>query len=144
MDIKQLAAGLNGIEYSATLHFHGSIADKQAAAAGLVVAYGFSDDLLEFEGAIYDEASAPGDVLIDARGVLPSWESASEDEQSAAEYFERKAKAKTIKAVWNSTPDDGGFAWVLETSIPHETFTIVEDGQPFSRGIVFALADLTA
>ena len=142
MDAKQLAAELNGIEYSAMIHFQDSERDFDAMAASLVVVYGFSDDLLEFEGAIWDEACAPGAVLIDAAGVLPDWDSAGESEESARVYFARKDRAKTIKAVWN---DDGlGPAWTLETSIPHETFTILEDGIPFSRGIVFALADLKA
>lgn len=142
MDAKQLAAHLNGIEYSATINFHNSELDFSAKEAGLVIAYGFSDDLFAFDGAIYDEAGAPGEVLIDAKGVLPDWDSAGESEESAKDYFDRKAKAKSIKAVWN----DGGLghAWTLETSIPHETFTILEDGEPFSRGIVFSLADLKA
>ncbi len=140
MNAKQLAAELNGIEDSALIHFQGSKREEQAKAAGLVIAYGFSDDLLEFEGAISDEANAPGEVLVDVKGVLPTWDSASESEESAKEYFDRKAGAKTIKAAWN---DSGlGPAWTLETSIPHETFTILEDGDPFGRGIVFALADL--
>ena len=141
MDAKQLAAELNGTEYSAMLHFQGSDSERQARAEGLVIAYGWSDDLLQFEGAIYDEASAPGEVLVDARGVLPTWDSASESKESAKDYFDRKASAKTIKAIWN---DAFGLAWTLETSIPHETFTILEDGEPFTRGIVFSLSDLKA
>ena len=47
--------------------------------------------------------------------------------------------AKTIKAVWHN---EGGPCWTFETDIPHETFTIMEDGAPWCIGIVFSMADL--
>ena len=142
MNTKELAEVLDHIEYSEVMRFRASNVAATAKQHRLVVAYGYSDDLLEFDGAIYDEGYAPGVVLIDDKGVLPSWESASEDEQSAAEYFQRKAKAKAINAVWNNYPKEGEPAWTLKTEIPHATFSIIEDGQPFSRGIVFSINDL--
>jgi hypothetical protein len=79
MTPKALAEALNGIEYSATIHLHGSDLMKLAKGAGLVVAYGFSDDLLEFDGALYDEFGCydGGTALIDADGLLPEFESAA-------------------------------------------------------------------
>lgn len=138
MDAKELAAKLNGREYNCEIT---DAEAKQAKDAGLVVVFGASDDLIEFRGAIRDEGDAQGDVLIDTKGVLPSWDSASENEKSAQEYFERKAKARTIEALWAKEP---GYTWTYETDFPHETFEIVEDGEPYCRGIVFALADLAA
>ena len=87
MDAKELAAKLNGREYCR------EITDeevRQAKEAGLVVVFGASDDLIEFRGAIRDEGDCYDgrEVLIDAKGVLPSWDSASESEESAQEYFE--------------------------------------------------------
>lgn len=137
MDAKELAAKLNGREYCR------EITDEeceQAKAAGLVVVFGASDDLIEFRGAIRDEGGAPGDVLIDAKGALPSWDSASECEESAQEYFERKAKARTITALWAKVP---GYTWTYKTDIPHETFEIVEDGEPYCRGIIFNIGDIS-
>lgn len=141
MDAKQLAAELTGIEYSALIHFGGSKLEASAKSEGLVIAYGVSDDLFELEGAICDEAGCyeGGTILVDAKGVLPSWESASESEESAKDYFERKAKARSIQALWAK---EGDYSWTYRTDIPHETFEIVEDGGPYCRGIVFALADL--
>jgi len=109
---------------------------------GLVVAYGFSDDLLEFHGAMYDEFSCygGGTVLIDSDGLLSCFDAASEDEDACRRYFERKPKARAIEAVWDGDAD--GYAWTIKTDIPHETFAILEDGAGFSRGIVFALAEL--
>ena len=142
MTPKALAEALNGIEHSATMHLHGSDLIKLAKNAGLVVAYGFSDDLLEFDGAICDEFGCydGGTALIDADGLLPEFESASEDEEACRRYFERKLNAREIEAIWDGNAD--GYAWTLKTDIPHEVFAIMEDGAAFSRGIVFALSDL--
>mgnify|MGYP003474204082 FL=1 len=139
MDAKELAAKLNGREYCR------EITDeevRQAKEAGLVVVFGASDDLIEFRGAIRDEGDCydGGTVLIDTKGVLPSWDSASECEESAQEYFERKAKARTITALWAKEP---GYSWTYKTDIPHETFEIVEDGEPYCRGIVFNIGDIS-
>ena len=139
MDAKELAAKLNGREYCR------EITDeevRQAKEAGLVVVFGASDDLIEFRGAIRDEGDCydGGTVLIDTKGVLPSWDSASESEESAQEYFERKAKARTITALWAKEP---GYSWTYKTDIPHETFEIVEDGEPYCRGIVFNIGDIS-
>ena len=143
MTPKELAEALNGIEYSTVALLHGDLLMQRAKEAGLVIAYGYSDDLLEFDGAIYDEAGAPDTVLIDTEGLLPSFEAASEDEEACRRYFERKPKARAIEAVWNDGGEDGCCSWILKTDIPHESFMIVEEGEPFSRGIVFSLADLT-
>lgn len=137
MDAKDLAAKLNGREY---LHEITRGEAELAKASGLVVVYGASDDLIEFRGAIRDEGGAPGDVLIDTKGVLPSWDSASESEESAQEYFERKAKSRTVEARF---AEESNYTWIYKTDIPHETFEIVEDGEPYCRGIVFNIGDIS-
>ena len=146
MTPKELADALNGVEYSTVALLHGDLLMQRAKEAGLVIAYGYSDDLLEFDGAIYDEAGAPDTVvLIDTEGLLPSFEAAREDEEDCRRYFERKLNAREIEAIWRHRPsgemDDP--PWILKTDIPHESFMIVEEGEPFSRGIVFSLSSLT-
>ena len=145
MTPKVLADALTGIEYSTVALLHGDLLMQRAKEAGLVVAYGFSDDLLEFDGALCDEAGAPDTVLVDAEGLLPSFEAASEDEEDCRRYFERKLNAREIEAIWRHRPsgemDDP--PWILKTDIPHESFMIVEEGEPFSRGIVFSLSSIT-
>jgi len=141
MDAKELAAKLHGREYLR------EITDEEAEwakAAGLVVAFCASDDLIEFRGAIRDEGDCydGGTVLIDAKGVLPSWDEASESEETAQEYFERKAKARTITALW-PLANEPGYTWTYKTDIPHETFEIVEDGEPYCRGIVFNIGEIS-
>ena len=144
MTPKELAEALTGIEYSGVARgLYGSDLMRLAKANGLVVAYGFSDDLLEFNGAMYDEfpCYGGGTALIDADGLLPSFADVSlSNEAACRRYFEREQKARAIEAIWDD--NDDGYAWTLKTDIPHETFAIMEDGAGFSRGIVFALADL--
>ena len=94
-------------------------------------------------GAVHDEAY-PSDGIgarIDAAGVVPSFESVLDDGDKAAlrDYFKRENGGAVIRAVWEGEP---GYSWIISTDVPHETFEIVEDGEPYCRGIVFALADL--
>lgn len=138
MNAKELASAVTGREYIFDLTPDEA---KQAKAAGLVVVFGASDDLIEFRGAIFDEGGCYGGrtIIFDAKGVLPSWDDASDSEESAEDYFKRKAKARTIEALWAKEP---GYSWTYRTDIPHETFEVVEDGEPYCRGIVFSLSDM--
>ncbi len=140
MTKEELAAHLNGIEYPAHRSISGQIVE-QAKAAGLVIVYGESDDLMEFDGAFADEVGCydGGEALIDKDGVLPEFESACEDEDECAKYFARKTGAMKVEALWCAEP---GYSWTYKTDIPHATFEVVEDGEPYCRGIVFSIADL--
>lgn len=139
MDAKTLAAQLNGIEYPCRISKE---LEAQAKAAGLVIVFGLSDDLMEFRGAIYDEIGAyeGATALVDTKGLLPEREQIEEDDE-LKDYFDRKPHAVEIKQVWN---EHGSMCWTHETEIPHEKFEIVEDGEVNSTGIVFALADAKA
>lgn len=105
--------------------------ETQAKKDGVVIVFGASDDLIEFRGAIYDEADryGGGEVFVDSKGLLPD-----EDD----EYFTRKKKAKKIEAVWGGKKAD----WTYKTKIPNSTFKILEDGNIYCIGIVFELKDL--
>jgi len=141
---KELADRINGIEYGRDFDRRMTVFAEEAKSSCLVIATGESDDLLEFRGAFRDEAGAWDGTteLIDSEGLLPRWESASEDEEEAAKYFSRKQKARSIEAVW--CEEGSGYAWILKTEIPHEIFSVMEDGEGFSRGIVFSIDDLKA
>ena len=137
MTMKEFAKLLSGREYGMEIT---KDEERQAADAGLVVAYGYSDDNVELRGAIDEEVGAWNGVTIrlSKDGVLqgPACDSA---ENCNCPYFAAaKNAAKTIKAVWGA----GGVSWTLETDIPHETFNIYEDGELFCVGIVFSLEDL--
>jgi hypothetical protein len=137
MTKESLAAAINGCEYGEELsRFDG----REAKAAGLVVVYGASDDLMELEGAISDELDCydGGRALIDAQGLLRRSSIDDRDDEAIADYVARKPAARTIHAVWGK----GDTSWSYETDIPHATFDVLEDGEVYCRGIVFALADL--
>lgn len=112
--------------------------ERDAKDASLVVVYGYSDDNVEFCGAINDEVGAYNGttVYITPASVLQEPDCDRDD----CPYFTRERKrAKTIKAVWH---DEGSPCWTFETDIPHETFTVMEDGEPWCIGIVFSIKHL--
>jgi hypothetical protein len=141
MTAKELAAILNGREYTAEIT---KTEEREAKAAGLVVVFGASDDLMEFHGAIKDEVYGYDGttVRIDEKGLVPDFEQIeSSDKDALRDYFQREGGGKTIEAQW----DNGRYpSWVYKTDIPHECFDVLEDGELYCRGIVFALADVGA
>jgi hypothetical protein len=138
MNATKLAGILDGMEYP--LNLSRDLLD-QAKAAGLVIVYGASDDLMELEGAIRDEFGCyeGGVALVDAQGLLPNWENVREDDESEIEaYILRKKSSRTIEAIWG----EEGFSWTYKTDIPHVTFEVMEDDETYCRGIIFSLSDL--
>lgn len=129
MNKKELARLIDGREYGCE-----PFRDIQQVAkeAGLVIVSGISDYLMEFDGAICDEGGCfdGGKVFFDRTGV-------SQDGDE---------RANCIEALWcdESALDENGnvIPWTYKTDIPHETFMIYENGQPYCRGIVFDLADV--
>ncbi len=138
MTKEELAAQLNGREYREELTKDETAAAK---AAGLVVVFGASDDLMEFRGAIYDEFGCydGGEVLVDAQGMLDRSQIDDDDDEAIADFVSRKKSARAIEAVWCV---EGDYSWAYKTEIPHSTFEVLDDCEPYCRGIVFALADL--
>lgn len=108
---------------------------EQMKAAGLVAVFGGSDDLMEFRGAIDDEigASGGGEAFVDANGLVKN---ECDEEDDCPNW---KPRGKKIEAIWN--PGDPPVSWMYKTDIPHQTFDIMDEGEPFCRGIVFKLAD---
>lgn len=125
-----LAARLDGHEYPfrEVRNF-----TDEARASGLVIVHGASDDLMEFDGAIEDELDACGGGLayLDDEGIL-----SNPCAEPDCPYYAKAIKAAVkIEAVW----DVDGYSWIYRTDIPHESFDIVEDGEKYCRGIVFAM-----
>jgi hypothetical protein len=145
MTKEDAAAALNGNEYRE----EGS---KELFAAmkadGLVAVFGASDDLMEFRGAINDEAypGSGGVVLFDRNGVVPDERDDDDDDDDMLVYLLRKKQASKIEAEWDI---GSGFSWTYKTEIPHETFIVLEsdgeeDPEQYCRGLVFALSDIPA
>lgn len=137
MTAKELAASLNGRDYD--MRF--SREEREAAKdSGLVVVYGFSDDLLEFDGAIEDEFGAWNGTDVHIKdGHLLKEPNCSEWQREECEFYNHcTGNYKTISVEWNRS---GGPAWTINTEIPHEKFEIIDDGEVFSVGIVFDIKD---
>ncbi len=112
-----------------------------AKDSGLVVVYGYSDDNVEFRMAIDDEVGAYEGtrIYVNKDGILQEPDCSSVEE-CCCPYFETiRRAARSIDAVWH---DEGGPCWTFATTIPHETFTIFEDGEPFCEGMVFSMEHL--
>ena len=135
MTKEQLAAQLNGREYPLRLSAKDQL---QARNNGLVIVYGASDDLCEFDGAISDECGAPGDIFVTRAGVL---ELHDDCDCKFCGYKTAVARATKIEAFW--CVEREGPEWTYQTAIPHATFSIMEDGRVFCRGIVFSVEDLS-
>lgn len=125
MTPQELAEKINNREYECVVTRDTSALAKQNR---LVIVYGASDDLMEFDGAIYDEVGCydGGVVRVGKNGVCENCE---------ADY---------IEALWCKNADDtkSDVAWQYNTQIPHATFNILEDGEIYCVGIVFSIDDL--
>lgn len=135
-----LAALLTGREYTREI----TKAEEAAAkAAGLLVIFGGSDDLVELRGITHDEIGTYGgtEFMVHATGICIGWDEFDEkdDEDMSRQYFIDKAKARKVEALWSAEP---GYSWTYRTDVPHATFEIIEDGAPYCRGIVIDVADL--
>ena len=138
MTARELAAMLNGREYGEEITRPEA---QEAAEAQLVVVYGYSDDNVEFCGAIQDEVGAydGGTFYINKDGLVDEPACGIAENISCPYFAKVRDAARKIEAVWH---DEGGPCWTFETDIPHETFTIFEDGEPFFEGIVFSMEQL--
>jgi hypothetical protein len=140
MTVKEWAEKISGIEYPA-----GELQklNKEMAADGVIAAYGDSDDLLEFRGAIDDEISALEGVAAKlfrrADGTADLLENM---EKNQTHEFNRAQidQMSVVKAAW--CPEEPEASWLIETEIPHEKFDIMEDGELFCRGAVFHIDDV--
>lgn len=136
MNAKDFATRLNGRAYRSEISKDEA---AQASAAGLVVVYGASDDLMEFEGQISDEIGAyeGTTAYLNKSGLL-----LNECDNDDCPYHKReKDSASTIKALWCNEGDNGP-TWSYKTEIPHETFDIFDGDEYYCRGIIFALKDV--
>jgi hypothetical protein len=142
MTTEELAGRLTGRSIGNEITEH---EEREAKNHGLLVIFGASDDLCELRGAINDELGSyvEATVLISEAGtLLPEIE--DDDQKILAKYGalgyvrESHRKAKRITSRWH---DEGNPCWSYETTLPHSTFDIMEDGEVFCRGVVVDLKD---
>lgn len=136
MTKEELAEQITGREYGEEIT---DAEEKQAKADGLVVIFGYSDDNVEFRGAINDEVGCydGGDLFVTREGAL------EEHEDCECKYcgFERrKMTAKKIEAIWGQND----YSWQFKTDMPHVAFEVKEGDQKFCKGIVIHVDDISA
>lgn len=107
---------------------------KAAQEAGLVVVYGESDDLIEFRGALYDEAGCYDGSLFVFDG----------DKFVDADVYDKDADGteSTIAAIWAPEDQDISWAYDLKNIDAYARFEIKEDDGVYGQGIVFHVSEL--
>lgn len=136
LTLEAAAKELDGMEYGDEGRFRDLFAEMKRG--GLVAVFGASDDLIEFRGAINDEAGCGdgSEFRLTRSGLLES----RCDEGDDCPYF--KALLRTIpvavKAQWAS----GGYSWFFDAVVPAAHFDILEEGDKYCRGVVIDLKDL--
>lgn len=128
MTKEMLAEKLTGREIGNELE---PLEEKAAKDNGLVVVFGYSDDNVEFRGAIYEEVGAYGGATVEftKSGIFRD-----EDDDEVLEKYSAQVPFNKIVAAYSP--------WTFTTEIPHVTFDIMEDGELSCRGIVFSINDL--
>ena len=131
--LKQFAKELSNTASSDDRWFDLTPSQKEFCKAhDIVVVYGYSDDNVEFDGAIREEVGAweGAEIYVDANGPI---------EPCECKYYKAAMEnAKRINAFWYL--DD--WSWEFRTDIPHETFEFYSDGDPYCKGIVFYKKDM--
>lgn len=131
---KQVAERMNGREYGLEISPEEA---KELAYHGIAVAFGYSDDNVEFEGSINDEIGCYDDITIPIfEGDILKRCSDDCDEYDCFLWKRALKASNIIRARYTN------IGWVFETDFPCEKFVIFEDGKPFGEGIAFAMEDL--
>ena len=144
--IQEMAAGLTAAQSFALTHGDRTIGNEvtkeeceEARRLGLIIVFGYSDDVTAFNGAIRDE-SGYGELYITQKGKIL--------DNDAIEALEGLIEDGTI----DQAPPMGKIVsdyskegvWTFTTDIPHATFDVTEDGKLYCRAIVFSVLDLIA
>lgn len=129
-DVEKYAEALNGIEYGTDWKYDDIFTVMKSK--GLVAVFGYSDDLMEFRGAVNDETGI-SKVFFGTSGIIvnecdcgdacPNW-----DTSKLKFYVEGHFAPEWCHA-----------SHVYTTNIPSSEFYMMEDGELYCIGIVFDL-----
>lgn len=110
--------------------------EKLAKKLGYVVVFGYSDDNMEFRGAINDEFGCfdGGVCYLTKNGLFENCECECKYSEEA------KKNTVSIEAIWCENSE---YAWIYKTDIPHEKFDILDDeNNKWCQGIVFDINNI--
>ena len=132
LSAKQFANILNLRDFSEGLY---EIEAECAKRNGLVIVYGYSDDVIELAGAIRTSGDCfQGDDFHLVKN-MGCWNLA-----------EGAGKCNNISALWYSCDALNDFGecvpWSYKTDIPCEHFYVTREGEPYCEGFVFSINDL--
>ena len=138
MTKEKLAEILNGRAYREEITEQ---EEKLAEQSGLIVVFPYSDDNIEFRGAIDDELGCYGDheFFLKRDRVL---ESTHGCECEFCGYGEATKNAKILEAIWDGSGKEGTLAWQYRINAPYAKFEIRDEGVPWAMGIVIDQKDL--
>ncbi len=132
LSAKEFAEVLSLRDFSEGLY---EIEAECAKRNGLVIVYGYSDDVIQLDGAVrtFGDCFQGGKFhLVKNKGC---WKLA-----------DGVGKCNNISALWYSCDavNDYGecIPWSYKTDIPCENFYVTRDGDPFCEGFVFSINDL--
>lgn len=116
---EELANRLDLMQYGTSLSMEEL---RDAKESGLCIITGASDDIIDFEGTIYEEADAieGGTVYIMPNGAIKK--------------KNKDGNGIKVKAEW--CPKDVEASWRISTSVPAATFKVVEGDELFCIGCV--------
>ena len=139
---KGLAARIDGREYRSEVD---NETRELAKANGLLIVYGASDDLCEFDGIFRDEGGCydGGIFLVDRDGIIPRWDELDgPTEREAKAWFARKGSPHiTIKAIWCGVDSDAFWEYSI-AGAPSETFEVMKDDELYCIGRVVDMNNL--
>ena len=102
---------------------------------GLTFVYGYSDDLVELDGAIRAEGNCFKGGAFHLIQDKDKWK-----------LVDGIGKHNNITALWydSNAIDDNGvrIPWTYKTDIPFGTFNMINGGSPYCEGFVFEVKDL--
>ena len=109
--------------------------EKLLKQLGYVVAFGYSDDLVEFRGAINDEGTFGYRIALTKSGLYSPERDGCEDCP-----HEQRIIAK-LPAIQSKENHRGYFMYIFSNCIEWAGFDIFDAGQKYCRGIVFSIND---
>jgi hypothetical protein len=110
---------------------------RLAKESGLLIVYGASDDLMEFDGVFSEELGAPCTALVHKRGALA--DSHDDCECKFCAFEAMRNKFAKITSHWCN----GEIAWTFSAEVAvFDEFDVVEDGEVYCRGLVIDVAEL--
>lgn len=142
MNSHELAALLDGSELAAfldgdqRLKVMGRMERRWAKESGLVAAFRAGGNYIEFCGAVNDEINLYeyNNVFFTKAGLLLN----TCDDENCPHFERLKMAATPISIIWGNDR----YSFTIETAIPHATFDVLQEGEKYCRGIVFALSDV--